>query len=114
MALTPEGKLSRYFYGVQSEPKDLRLGLIEASKEKIGTPVDAVLLYCFHYDPKEGKYTADVMRFVRIGGGATLFGLVALGFVLFRRERRKLAEAAREAGVDDEAARPPEADRDRP
>jgi protein SCO1/2 len=108
MVLTPEGKLSRYFYGVKYVPSDVRLGLVEASERKIGTPVDSVLLYCFHYDPARGKYTADVMRFVRIGGAATVLGLVAMCAFLLRRERRQARAGgqAHAAQTEGEAGRP--------
>ena len=78
MVLTPEGKLSRYFYGIEYAPKDVRLGLIEASAGKIGSPVDAVLLYCFHYDPMTGKYAPVVMNIMRLCGVATVIAIVAL------------------------------------
>ncbi len=63
MILTPEGKLARYFYDIKYSSRDVRLGLVEASQGKIATPTDRVLLYCFHYDPIEGKYGATVMKF---------------------------------------------------
>jgi protein SCO1/2 len=85
MIATPEGKLARYFYGIEYSPKDLRLGLVEASQNKIGSPVDQLLLYCYHYDPATGKYGAVVMNMVRLGGIATLFAMVALFFVMRRR-----------------------------
>src|SRR5258708_22062058 len=72
MVLTPTGKLSRYFYGIEYPPRDLRLGLVEASENKIGTPVDQLLLYCYHYDPGTGKYSAIVMNIVRLAGALTL------------------------------------------
>ncbi|MGH9971250.1 MAG: SCO family protein [Pyrinomonadaceae bacterium] len=84
MVSTPEGKLARYFYGIEYSPKDLRLGLIEASENKIGSPVDQLLLYCYHYDPATGKYGAVVMNMIRVGGIATLIVMVA-GFFLMRR-----------------------------
>ncbi len=62
MVLTPEGKIAQYYYGVEFAPKDLRLGLIQASQNKIGTVVDQVLLYCYHYDPDQGKYGAIISR----------------------------------------------------
>jgi len=80
MVLTPEGRLSRYFYGIEYAPRDLRLGLVEASQNKIGTPVDQLLLFCYHYDPKTGKYSAVVMNIVRLGAALTLAGLAALLF----------------------------------
>ncbi len=89
MVLTPGGKLSRYFYDVTFSGRDLRLGLVEASEGKVGTPVDQVLLYCFHYDPADGKYGPAVMNFVRLGGVLTLAGLATFVGVLLRQERRK-------------------------
>ena len=99
MIATPDGRLSRYFYGVEYSPRDMRLGLVEASQRKIGTPVDAVLLFCFHYDPATGKYGAVAMNMVRFAGAAfVLFGGTFL-FVVFRRDFRKdkkqLAASAR-------------------
>ncbi|MFY9555738.1 MAG: SCO family protein [Blastocatellia bacterium] len=85
MIVTGEGKLARYFYGIEYAPKDLRLGLIEASAGKIGNPVDRLLLYCYHYDPAVGKYGAVVMNILRLAGGATLIGLIALMLLLRRR-----------------------------
>ncbi len=85
MLLTPEGKLSRYFYGIEFAPRDLRLGLIEASENKIGSPVDQILLFCYHYDPTTGQYTPAVMKLIRAGGAITLVGLLALIFLLRRR-----------------------------
>ncbi len=86
MIATPEGRLSKYFYGVEYAPRDVRLGLVEASQNKIGNPVDQILLFCFHYDPVTGKYGAVVMNMVRFAGAA--FVLIAGTFLLFvlRRE----------------------------
>ena len=72
MVLTPGGKISQYYYGVEFAPKDLRLGLIQASGNKIGTVVDQVLLYCYHYDPATGKYGAIVSRILQLAGVATI------------------------------------------
>ena len=85
MVLTPEGKIARYFYGIEYPPKDMRLGLVEASQNKIGTPVDALMLYCYHYDPATGKYGAVVMNIVRLAGGVTFFLIVGLLLVLRKR-----------------------------
>lgn len=85
MIATPEGKLSRYFYGIDYPARDLRLGLIESSQSKIGSPVDQLLLYCYHYDPATGKYGAPIMRVMRIAGVLTLLGLVAMFFILRAR-----------------------------
>ena len=88
MVLTPEGKLARYFYGIDYPARDLRLGLIEASQRKIGTPVDALMLYCYHYDPATGKYGAVVMNIVRLAGGLTVVLIAGLLLVLKRRSSR--------------------------
>jgi protein SCO1/2 len=89
MVLTPGGKLARYFYGVDFSPRDVRLGLVEASEDKIGSRVDQILLFCFHYDPSIGKYGAAVMNFVRLGGVLTILALGTLVIVLVRHEQRK-------------------------
>lgn len=89
MVLTPEGRISRYFYDVSFSPRDVRLGLVEASDNKIGSPVDQILLFCFHYDPAEGKYGATVMNFVRLGGALTLLSIGGMLFILWRQERRR-------------------------
>jgi protein SCO1/2 len=98
MVLTPQGRISRYFYGVDFPPKDLRMGLVEASQGKIGNAVDAVLLYCYHYDPETGKYGAMVGNILRLGAGLTILLLGGLLFILFRLDRsvtRKTAAAAK-------------------
>lgn len=83
MLLTPEGKLSHYFYGIEYSPKDVRLGLVQASAGQIGSPVDQLILYCYHYDPTTGRFSV-VMSVMRIAGLLTLFGLVALVLILRR------------------------------
>ncbi len=86
--VTPSGRLSRYFYGFEFQPRDLRLGLVEASDSRIGNPTDQILLLCYHYDPLVGRYSRKAMSFVRAGsitGAAALAGLL---FVLIRKERR--------------------------
>jgi len=88
MVLTPEGKVSRYLYGIQYNPRDLRLGLVEAAGEKIGSPVDEVLLFCYHYDPTKGKYGLVISNVLRVFGSATLFALVAFVFIMVRRDKR--------------------------
>ncbi len=87
MVLTPQGRISRYFYGVDFPPKDLRLGLVEASEGKIGNAVDQVLLYCYHYDPTAGKYGAVVSNMLKIGGGLTILFIGALILILIRLDR---------------------------
>lgn len=87
MVLTPQGRISRYFYGVEFPPKDLRMGLVEASRDKIGNAVDQVLLYCYHYDPATGKYGAVVSNMLRLGAGVTILLLGGLLIILFRLEK---------------------------
>jgi protein SCO1/2 len=84
MVLTPEGKIAQYYYGVEYAPKDLRLGLIQASENKIGTVVDQVLLYCYHYDPDTGKYGAIISRVLQLAAGATVLILGTFLIVMFR------------------------------
>jgi protein SCO1/2 len=85
LVLTPEGKIGQYYYGVEYSPKDLRLGLVQASQGKIGTVVDQVLLYCYHYDPQAGKYGAIVSRILRLAALATMLVLGVFLAVMFRR-----------------------------
>jgi protein SCO1/2 len=89
MVLTPDGTMSRYFYGIEYWPRDLRFSLIEAADRKIGSPVDLLLLPCFHYDPARARYSVAVMRLVRAAGVLTLVGVVAGVVVLRRRERQQ-------------------------
>jgi protein SCO1 len=91
MVLTPEGKLSKYYYGVEYSPKDLRLGLVEAAQNKIGSPADQILLFCYHWDPTKGKYTPIAMGGLRVAGVATLLLLGGFFFINFRREARERA-----------------------
>jgi protein SCO1/2 len=86
VVLTPEGKIAQYYYGVEFAPKDLRLGLIQASQNKIGTVVDQVLLYCYHYDPDTGKYGAIISRVLQLAAGATVLILGTFLIVMFRME----------------------------
>ena len=85
MVLTPQGKIAQYYYGVDYAPKDLRLGLVQASDNKIGNIVDQVLLYCYHYDPTTGKYGAVITRILRLSALATILILGTMIAVLFRR-----------------------------
>lgn len=95
MVLTPQGRVSRYFYGITYPPRDLRFALIEASGGKIGTPVDEILLTCFHYDPMTGKYGLVISRVVRLAGIATVLAIGGMVFVLRRREHYALPEEER-------------------
>jgi protein SCO1/2 len=94
---TPAGRLSRYFYGIEYAPRDLRLALVEASHGKIGTPVDQLLLYCYHYDPAAGRYGAVVMNMVRVAGVAFVLILSTFLFAMWRREKRREARRLAEA-----------------
>ncbi len=86
MVLTPQGRLARYFYGVEFAPRDVRLGLVEAADNRIGSPVDQLLLFCFHYDPTTGKYGAIAMNSVRAGGALTVLALATFLIVMWRRD----------------------------
>lgn len=86
MIVTPTGKLAQYYYGVEFSPKDIRLGLIEASQDRIGTLVDQVVLYCYHYDPNTGRYGAVITNIMRVAGAATMLILGGFLIVLYRRE----------------------------
>ena len=89
LVVTPDGRLSRYFYGVEYSPKELRMALVESGEGKIGSAVDQLLLYCYHYDPATGKYGVIAMNVVRLGGALTLILLGGFIWVMRRRERRE-------------------------
>ncbi len=89
IVLTPEGRATRYFYGIEYPERDLRLGLVEASNHKIGTAIDQVMLYCFHYDPSKGKYGMVIMNVLRLGGLLTVGSLALFMLVMFRRDFRQ-------------------------
>jgi protein SCO1/2 len=94
MVLTPDARIARYFFGVEYAPRDIRLGLIEAADHEIGSLVDQVLLYCFHYDPATGKYSAVAMNLIRLGGGVTVAVLAVFLLAQWRRERRRQPASA--------------------
>ena len=94
MVATPQGRLSRYFYGVRYAPADLRMALVEASQEKIGSPVDDFLLFCFHYDAAQGKYTLAIFNILKLFAGITMVGLAGLIFLLLRREKKQLPKTS--------------------
>jgi protein SCO1 len=99
MVLTPEGKIARYFYGIDFASRDLRFGLEEASENRIGSPVDrAVLFFCFHYDPIEGRYGPVIMNLVRLGGVLTILALGTFIAVMWRQERRKARQGLAPTG----------------
>jgi protein SCO1/2 len=89
MVATPDGKLSRYFYGINYAPADLRMALVDASQHKIGSPVDYVLLFCFHYDAAQGKYTLAVINVLKVAGGLTLLVLGISLYFLIRNDKSK-------------------------
>lgn len=89
MVLTPAGRVSRYFPGFEFKPRDVRLGLVEASQNRIGNVSDQLLLLCYHYDPATGKYSRSAMNFVRAGGVATVVSLAGFIFVMVRGERKR-------------------------
>ena len=91
MVLTPDGHISRYFYGVEYPGRDMRLGLVDASAGKIGTPIDHVLLFCYHYDPSTATYSASILKIIRLGGVLTILFLV--GGILISRRRESQAAA---------------------
>jgi protein SCO1/2 len=86
MIVTPEGRIAQYYYGIEYPPKDLRLGLVEASKNKIGTFTDQILLYCYHYDPATGRYGNVVIGSMRVLALATLLGLCGFIVLMLRRD----------------------------
>jgi protein SCO1/2 len=92
MLLTPEGKISRYFYGIQYPSRDLRLGLVEASEGKIGTPADQILPFCYHYDPSTGKYGLLISHVIQAGGALTVLILGIAILLLFRGEHNALPQ----------------------
>ena len=88
--LTPEGRVSKYLFGIEFAPRDVQLALVEASDRKIGTVVDDVLLFCYHYDPETGTYGFAIMNMVRAGGILTVLALAASILMTLRRERRQI------------------------
>jgi len=93
VTLTPDGKVARYHYGVDYPPRDVRLGLVEAADNQIGSVVDQVLLYCFHYDPVTGAYSAVAMNMVRLGAAVTAIALATFLLLQWQREKRRRAAA---------------------
>jgi protein SCO1/2 len=94
IVLTPDGRLARYLFGLEYGARDLRFALVEASEGRIGTTVDAALLYCFHYDPMTGRYGFVVMRMLRVAGAATVVALGTFVFIMLRRERTRTRHLA--------------------
>jgi protein SCO1/2 len=96
MVMTPEGRMSRYFYGLAYNPRDLRLALVEAGEGKIGSTVDAIMLFCFHYDPVTGKYAVTILNIVR-GVGALSAIAIAIGIFIFARREKYSVVASSDA-----------------
>jgi len=90
--VTPEGELSQYYMGVEYSPKDIRIGLVESSGNKIGSPVDNILTYCYHYDPQSNKHSLIIARVVQLGGAMTLVMLGGFMWIMFRRDYRAAHE----------------------
>ena len=86
MLLTPQGRVAQYYYGIEYAPRDIQLGLIEASKGKIGNVVDQVLLYCYHYDPRQGRYGTAIFNVLRLSALATVLALGGFMLIMFRRD----------------------------
>ena len=95
--LTPDGRVAQYFYGVEFPPKDLRLGLVQASNSQIGSITDQVLLFCYHYDPRTGKYGAIISRIMSIAGAATILILGTCVFIMYRADSSAQRKALRRA-----------------
>jgi protein SCO1/2 len=92
--LTPDGKLSKYFYGIEYSPKDMRFGLVEASHNKIGNAVDQILLFCYHFDPTTAKYTVFALDLLRVAGAATVLTLGGFVFIMLRRDSKQKGSRA--------------------
>jgi protein SCO1/2 len=89
MVATPEGRMSRYFFGIDYAPADLRLALADAAKHKISRPVDFILQFCFHYDPTQGKYTLAIINILKVAGIFTVLGIAALVYYIMRKEKQQ-------------------------
>jgi len=98
MVITPDGHIAQYFYGVEYSPKDLRFGLVQASENHIGNVVDQILLYCYHYDPRTGKYGALISRALSLAGALTVLILGGFLIIMFRLEPQKSREALGRGG----------------
>jgi len=98
--VTPEGKLAQYYMGVEYSPKDMLLGLNEASSNRIGSPVDNILTYCYHYDPQTNTHSLIVARIVQLGGFVTLVLLGGFMFIMFRKDYRQAHMPVKEAKVN--------------
>ena len=104
IVLTPKGKIARYFFGVEYSPRDLRLGLVEAAQNKIGSSIDQVMLFCFGYDPKTGKYSASIMKLTRMAAIMTVLSMGVFVWLLSRRNFRRNVEQESGSSPPDELA----------
>jgi protein SCO1 len=107
IVLTPDGRLARYLFGIEYGPRDLRFGIIEASAGKVGTPVDSLLLYCYHYDPMTGRYGLVIMRVMRLAGATTVLALVGFIAMMLRREKAGGRPAVRSVRLQPDRDGPP-------
>ena len=98
LLLTPDGRISRYFFGVEYPPSNVRLGLVDASSGKIGSPVDHILLFCYQYDPTKARYSATILTVIRMGAVVTLLSMV-IGFVIFRRRDHRAGPGSPSEGA---------------
>ena len=103
LLLTPDGRISRYFYGVEYPPSNVRLGLVDASSGKIGSPIDHILLFCYQYDPTKARYSATILTVIRMGAVVTLLCLL-VGFVIFHRRDHNTAGISPGPGSPSEGA----------
>ncbi len=94
VVLTPEGRLARYLYGIEYAPKDLKFALMESAQGRIGSLIEQAILYCYRYDPMLGRYSASIMRVMRVGAALTVLGLLAFVGLSLRRERAAAPAAA--------------------
>lgn len=90
MVTTPDGRLSHYFYGIDYAPRDLKFGLMESAENRVGNPAEQLLLYCYHYDPATGTYGLAILRIIRAGGILTLLAMGAMGFIFWRRNKKRV------------------------
>jgi protein SCO1/2 len=90
MIATPDGKMARYYYGIDYEPRQLKFGIMDSANSKIGNAVEQLLLYCYHYDPASGKYGFAILNVIRIGGVITVLGLIGMMLVFWRRNKNNL------------------------
>jgi protein SCO1/2 len=99
MVVSPKGTVSHYFFGIEYPSEDVRLALVESSEDKLGTVFDQVMLYCFNYDPEQGKYGVAIMNTMRVAGLVTLLAMGSFMIVMFKRDRRR-KRAANHRGED--------------